>query len=115
PSLWIPGNVPAASAFAAPTVGIWAAVAVLVIANALTDELFYRRILLRLLERIGLKEQARIFFSIFLFAVSMGTTDYMLGSVLAGAAFALFYNRTKATLIPVLGNLAWGALRFIIG
>lgn len=114
-SLWIPGNVPPASSFAATTAGIGAAVAALVLVNALADELFYRRVLMRLLERIGLREQARIFFSIFLFAVSMGTTDYMLGSVLAGAAFALAYNRTQATLIPVLGNLTWGALRFIIG
>lgn len=113
--LWIPGNVPPAVAFDSPTIGIGVAVAALVVANALADELFYRRVLMRLLERIGLREQARIFFSIFLFAVSMGTTDYMLGSVLAGAAFALAYHRSKATIIPVLGNLAWGALRFIIG
>lgn len=115
PQLLIPGALPASQDLVGSGAEIWVAALLLLVVKALADELFYRRILIRLLERVGLSQRSVILFSTFLFAVSIGTTNYILSSTLAGAAFALFYTRTRATLVPVTGHLAWALLRFLSG
>ncbi|MEX2356341.1 MAG: CPBP family intramembrane glutamic endopeptidase [Thermaerobacterales bacterium] len=115
--LWLSGAPDTAIAgilTGAPWPGLVTA-AVLVLVKPITDELFYRRTLMRIFFRTGLSPRMAIFFTTFLFAIGQGTLDAVAAGVLAGAALTVAYARTQATLMVVTAHMVWGTLRLLLG